>query len=63
MNSANSYCAHLTLQKAEKIDSAWVRRLALNFEKKITRNSELRAKFEGSPQKYVQTLCKLWWVI
>ncbi|CAF9913278.1 MAG: hypothetical protein HETSPECPRED_001377 [Heterodermia speciosa] len=39
--------------KAEKIDLTWVRRLALNFEKKITRNSELRAKFESTPQKFM----------
>ena len=37
----------------EKIDSAWLRKLALNFEKKITKNSELRAKFEGNPQKFM----------
>ncbi|KAI4289191.1 MAG: hypothetical protein L6R35_001545 [Caloplaca aegaea] len=39
--------------KAEKIDAAWVRRLALNFEKKISKNSELRAKFEDDPQKFM----------
>ena len=37
----------------EKIDSAWLRRLALNFEKKITKNAELRAKFETEPQKFM----------
>ncbi|KAG9242661.1 Catenin-beta-like protein [Calycina marina] len=37
----------------EKIDTAWLRKLALNFEKKITKNSELRAKFEGNPQKFM----------
>lgn len=37
----------------EKIDSAWLRKLALNFEKKITKNAELRAKFEGDPQKFM----------
>ncbi|RDW62633.1 hypothetical protein BP5796_10935 [Coleophoma crateriformis] len=37
----------------EKIDSAWLRKLALNFEKKITKNSELRAKFEDDPQKFM----------
>ena len=37
----------------EKIDSAWLRKIALNFEKKITKNSELRAKFEGNPQKFM----------
>ena len=40
-------------QKPEKIDIAWLRRLALNFEKRISKNAELRAKFEGTPQKYV----------
>ncbi|OJD25853.1 hypothetical protein ACJ73_02775 [Blastomyces percursus] len=37
----------------EKIDSAWLRRLALNFEKKISKNAELRAKFENEPQKFM----------
>jgi len=37
----------------EKIDSAWLRKIALNFEKKITKNSELRAKFEGNPEKFM----------
>ncbi|KAK2798178.1 hypothetical protein FQN51_007864 [Onygenales sp. PD_10] len=34
----------------EKIDAAWLRRLALNFEKRISKNAELRAKFESEPQ-------------
>jgi beta-catenin-like protein 1 len=37
----------------EKIDAAWLRKLALNFEKKITKNAELRAKFETEPQKFM----------
>ncbi|KAI9810246.1 MAG: hypothetical protein M1827_006380 [Pycnora praestabilis] len=37
----------------EKIDSAWVRRLALNFEKRISKNAELRAKYEDDPQKFM----------
>ncbi|KAI9719219.1 MAG: hypothetical protein M1812_003549 [Candelaria pacifica] len=37
----------------EKIDSAWVRKLALNFEKRISKNAELRAKFEAEPQKFM----------
>ncbi|KAH9209306.1 beta-catenin-like protein-like protein 1 [Leptodontidium sp. 2 PMI_412] len=37
----------------EKIDSAWLRKLGLNFEKKISKNAELRAKFEGDPQKFM----------
>ncbi|KAL8800336.1 MAG: hypothetical protein Q9200_007280 [Gallowayella weberi] len=39
--------------KAEKIDASWVRKLALNFERKISKNSELRAKFEDDPQKFM----------
>ncbi|KAH8687682.1 beta-catenin-like protein-like protein 1 [Tricladium varicosporioides] len=37
----------------EKIDLAWLRKLALNFEKRITKNAELRAKFEGDPTKFM----------
>ncbi|MCJ1350160.1 MAG: hypothetical protein MMC33_000141 [Icmadophila ericetorum] len=37
----------------EKIDSAWLRKLALNFERKISKNTELRAKFEGDPQRFM----------
>ncbi|PQE25662.1 hypothetical protein CJF30_00000390 [Rutstroemia sp. NJR-2017a BBW] len=37
----------------EKIDSSWLRKMALNFEKKITKNAELRAKFENDPQKFM----------
>ncbi|QSZ33354.1 hypothetical protein DSL72_002942 [Monilinia vaccinii-corymbosi] len=37
----------------EKIDLAWLRKMALNFEKKITKNAELRAKFESEPQKFM----------
>ncbi|KAJ5632130.1 hypothetical protein N7490_008469 [Penicillium lividum] len=37
----------------EKFDTAWVRRFALNFEKKISKNAELRAKFESDPQKFM----------
>lgn len=43
-----------TIQKSEKVDIAWLRKLALNFEKKISKNTELRAKFEDKPEKYVQ---------
>ena len=39
----------------EKIDSTWLRKLALNFEKKITKNAELRAKFESEPQKFMSS--------
>ncbi|KAL8695980.1 MAG: hypothetical protein Q9201_007880, partial [Fulgogasparrea decipioides] len=39
--------------KPEKIDASWVRKLALSFERKISKNSELRAKFEDDPQKFM----------
>ncbi|PKX90331.1 beta-catenin-like protein 1 [Aspergillus novofumigatus IBT 16806] len=37
----------------EKFDSAWLRRLALTFERKISKNAELRGKFENDPQKFM----------
>lgn len=50
-------------QRPEKIDVAWLRKLALNFEKKISKNAELRAKFEDTPQKYVGQALVSWWVL
>ncbi|KAL8743532.1 MAG: hypothetical protein Q9190_004129 [Brigantiaea leucoxantha] len=41
--------------KTERIDAAWVRKLALNFEKKISKNSELRAKFDDDPPKFMSS--------
>ncbi|EER25745.1 hypothetical protein D8B26_004153 [Coccidioides posadasii str. Silveira] len=38
---------------AGKIDSAWLKRTALNFEKRISKNAELRAKYESDPQKFM----------
>jgi beta-catenin-like protein 1 len=37
----------------EKIDTAWLRKSAINFEKRITKNAELRAKFEDDPRKFI----------
>ncbi|KAJ6141371.1 hypothetical protein N7470_009761 [Penicillium chermesinum] len=37
----------------EKFDTTWARRFAINFERKITKNAELRAKFENEPQKFM----------
>lgn len=37
----------------EQIDVAWLRKTALSFEKHITKNAELRAKFESEPQKFI----------
>lgn len=35
----------------EKIDSAWLRKTALAFERKISKNAEMRGKFEDDPHK------------
>jgi beta-catenin-like protein 1 len=37
----------------EKYDLSWIRKLGLNFEKKISKNAELRAKYEDDPQKFM----------
>ncbi|OBR07903.1 Duf1716 domain-containing protein [Colletotrichum higginsianum IMI 349063] len=39
----------------EKIDASWVRKTALNFEKRITKNAELRAKFFDQPPKFIES--------
>ncbi|KAH7193345.1 Catenin-beta-like protein [Fusarium flagelliforme] len=39
----------------EKIDAAWLRKTALNFEKRINKNAELRAKFEDDPPKFISS--------
>lgn len=37
----------------DKIDVGWLRKTAQNFEKRITKNAELRAKYESDPQKFI----------
>lgn len=37
----------------EKIDQSWLRRQTMSFEKRISKNQELRAKFESDPRKFV----------
>lgn len=39
----------------ERIDAAWARRLMTNLERKINKNSELRARFDGQPEKFMQS--------
>ncbi|KAL6708817.1 hypothetical protein ACN47E_002224 [Coniothyrium glycines] len=39
--------------REEKYDSAWLRKLVLSFEKKVNRNSSLRAKYESDPTKFM----------
>jgi beta-catenin-like protein 1 len=37
----------------EKYDAAWLRKLSLNFEKKMHKNAALRAKHENDPTKFM----------
>ncbi|KAK0666057.1 Catenin-beta-like protein [Cercophora samala] len=39
----------------ETIDASWLKKTALAFEKKISRNAELRAKFETDPSKFIDS--------
>jgi beta-catenin-like protein 1 len=43
----------------EKIDSAWLRRLATSLERKITKNAELRARYENDPEKFMASEAEL----
>lgn len=38
-----------------KYDAAWLRKLALNFEKKVNKNASLRAKYEDDPTKFMES--------
>ncbi|KAL2172320.1 hypothetical protein VTG60DRAFT_6159 [Thermothelomyces hinnuleus] len=39
----------------ETIDLAWLKRTALGFEKKISRNAELRARYESEPARFIDS--------
>ena len=39
----------------DRIDRAWLRRTALNFEKRITKNAELRVKLQDEPQRFIES--------
>ncbi|KAI0148844.1 Catenin-beta-like protein [Xylariaceae sp. FL1272] len=43
----------------EKFDTAWLRRTALSFEKKISKNATQRAKFEDEPAKFIASEAEL----
>ena len=47
--------ADADLKATDKIDASWLRKTALSFEKRITKNAELRAKFESEPQKFISS--------
>lgn len=40
-------------EEEEVIDLTWLKRTAVNFERKINKNAELRAKYEDEPLKFV----------
>jgi len=40
-------------RNVDKIDAGWLRKTALHFEKRISKNAELRSKFESEPQKFI----------
>ncbi|KAL2259223.1 hypothetical protein VTK26DRAFT_7171 [Humicola hyalothermophila] len=42
-------------QGEEAMDEAWVRRTALGFERKISANAELRARFEAQPHRFIDS--------
>lgn len=39
--------------REENIDSSWLKKLANSFEKKVAKNAELRARYDGEPQKFM----------
>lgn len=39
----------------ETIDAAWLRRTALSFEKKVSKNAEMRAKYEDQPERFMSS--------
>ncbi|USP79077.1 hypothetical protein yc1106_06351 [Curvularia clavata] len=41
--------------REEKYDVPWVRKLALNFEKKVNKNASQRAKYENDPTKFMES--------
>ncbi|KAH7394463.1 Catenin-beta-like protein [Pyrenochaeta sp. MPI-SDFR-AT-0127] len=41
--------------REEKYDATWLRKMALNFEKKVNKNSALRAKYEDDPSKFMES--------
>ncbi|KAK7186206.1 hypothetical protein DPSP01_005036 [Paraphaeosphaeria sporulosa] len=39
----------------ERYDSSWLRKMAVNFEKKVSKNASLRAKYEDDPSKFMES--------
>ncbi|KAK4109146.1 DUF1716-domain-containing protein [Canariomyces notabilis] len=55
MDSAEPSTALPAADDAETINLAWLKKMALAFEKKISRNAELRARFEADPPKFIDS--------
>lgn len=43
------------LLQEEKIDLAWLKKMALKFEQRINKNATQRAKYESEPAKFIQS--------
>jgi beta-catenin-like protein 1 len=41
--------------KDENYDGPWLRKLCINFEKKVNKNASLRAKYEDDPPKFMES--------
>ncbi|TDZ28043.1 Beta-catenin-like protein 1-like protein [Colletotrichum spinosum] len=39
----------------DKINAAWLRKTAINFEKRITKNAEARVKFSDEPPRFIES--------
>jgi beta-catenin-like protein 1 len=55
MDSAEPSTALPAADDVETINLAWLKKTALAFEKKISRNAELRARFETDPPKFIDS--------
>lgn len=51
----DSAANHAVSAASEKIDIAWLRKTALAFEKRISRNAEQRSKYESDPAKFIES--------
>ena len=44
-----------TFKGEEKYDAAWVRRITVSFDKKVSKNSDLRARYPDEPGKFMSS--------
>ena len=48
-----------TFEGEERYDAAWLRRTNMSFEKKILKNTDLRARYAGQPKKFMASEAEL----